>query len=139
MDLKNSTLFINILDTQFANKSFIISLQYGFRNKISTTKSNSISITQIKLHYFKLRVMFFILFVADDPLWFERTAVRPSTSLRFSQRASDVLDPDSTVHASQMSDNWFENLSQSENSKLMHEAVKKNASKRTEGNLIIYF
>ena len=75
--------------------------------------------------------------IADDPLWYNKSIIRPSTSFTMAKDATSVLNGDSTVNVSQMSDGWFENLTQSENSKIIQETVKKNISNRpTNGNKI---
>ena len=51
------------------------------------------------------------------------------------KRATSVLNSDSSVNLSQASDGWFENLTKSENSKVIQERVRKNINDRpTNGN-----
>ncbi|XP_011505635.1 PREDICTED: putative uncharacterized protein DDB_G0277255 [Ceratosolen solmsi marchali] len=66
----------------------------------------------------------------DDPLWFNRTIIRPSTSLVLTKHASSILNSDSTIDTSEISGKWFDNLSRSESSKLMADNVRKNVKQR---------
>lgn len=66
----------------------------------------------------------------DDPLWHNRTIVRPSTSFAVTKNSASFLNPDSTVDASQLSEKWYANLTRSDSSKLMEQAVKKTINNR---------
>ncbi|XP_016840816.1 GATA zinc finger domain-containing protein 14 isoform X2 [Nasonia vitripennis] len=66
----------------------------------------------------------------NDPQWYNRTILRPSTSFVLTKTASSILNPDSMADETQMSNNWYKNLSRSESSKLMEEIVRTKVNNR---------
>ncbi|OXU25278.1 hypothetical protein TSAR_010873 [Trichomalopsis sarcophagae] len=66
----------------------------------------------------------------NDPQWYNRTILRPSTSFVLTKTASSILNPDSMADETQMSNNWYKNLSRSESSKLMEEIVRSKVNNR---------
>lgn len=80
------------------------------------------------------RLKFNVVFIIDDPQWYNRTILRPSTSFVLTKNASSILNPDSMAEETQLSSNWYENLSRSESSKLMEENVRSKVINEDNGN-----
>ncbi|XP_014203991.1 uncharacterized protein LOC106636185 [Copidosoma floridanum] len=70
-----------------------------------------------------------------DPLWANRTVVRPSTSLNLTTRASSVLNSNSTVKSSRWTEGWYTNLSESSTSRVFEREAKKMAFDEEDTNV----